>query len=275
VIEVSIVAGLDPVKAKANIGLVRTALARAALKPKPGMPAARVEFAFAPGKNKADHILMMDVRKKGSALMSDIIKIDKARKGLVCGSATVTKEGKATLWVKYQKGAPGAESKMAHALSFVGLQYAVVFDKSKPVKPGARRHKNRRTTAPRDAAGLSRDEDFRRYRAQQAEGSRSKVYKSHGPMVTAQLEKGLQKVDRILDGLDDSLAHALEKAAKAPNEAARKAELGKAKVILTNCVKYVQTEPLIKQLDDNPFGVQLNLQKAISASLRQVAQSIG
>src|ERR1700738_3826237 len=112
-------AGLDPKRAKANIGFVKTALALAAQKPKPGMPANRVDFAFAPGKDKADHILMIDVRKKGPALMSEIVKVDKTRKGLVCGSATVTKDGKATLWVKYQKGTPGAESKMAQALSFM------------------------------------------------------------------------------------------------------------------------------------------------------------
>src|ERR1700732_5089986 len=124
-------AGLDPKKASANIGFVKTALVLAAQKPKPGMPANQVGFAFAPGKDKPDHILMIDARKKGPALLSEILKVDKTRKGVVCGTATVTKDGKATLWVKYLKGTPGAESKMAQALSFMGLQYAVIFDKSK------------------------------------------------------------------------------------------------------------------------------------------------
>ena len=93
------VATVDPKKAKAkNLALVKTALKRASKK------GVRVGFAFAPGKDKRDHILMIDPRKNAKAVMTELAKAHKDRRQLCCGTATVIDEnGKKTLSIIYVK----------------------------------------------------------------------------------------------------------------------------------------------------------------------------
>jgi hypothetical protein len=100
-------------------------------------------------------------------------------------------------------------------------------------------------------------------------------YGSEHPDLLKQIEESMVKLGGILDKLDDRLAHSLEKANAAANEAARKAELKNAKTILTDYIKYVKTEPLIAHMDSNPFGVQTSLKKVLTDSLTHMAQAIG
>ena len=52
-------------------------------------------------------------------------------------------------------------------------------------------------------------------------------------------------------------------------------ELGVAKAILAEYIKYVKSEPLIEHIDANPFGVKTGLKAALAGSLTHLAQSIG
>jgi hypothetical protein len=81
-------------------------------------------------------------------------------------------------------------------------------------------------------------------------------------------------MDRIMTRLDHKLAEQIDKAHKAKDEAARKAELAKAQNILKEHIKYVQSEPLIAHIDSNPFGVQTNLKKTLMMSFTHVAKVI-
>ncbi len=90
-----------------------------------------------------------------------------------------------------------------------------------------------------------------------------------------EIEAYLQKLDRIVGKLDRRLADSLAKAGAAADAAARTAELGNAKAILSDYIRYVKAEPLIEHLDSNPFGVKTNLKSTLSTSLTQLARAIG
>jgi len=110
---------------KKNLVAAKFALRAAAVRTKSG--ALRwVGFAFSPGKTKADHILRIDARKKGTVLMRELkTTLAKDRKDICCGVATVTKAGKPILWLKYIKKLAGAERKMQEALLEMKLRYLV------------------------------------------------------------------------------------------------------------------------------------------------------
>jgi hypothetical protein len=293
--------GIDAAKARTIASVTKTALKLAAQPSKDGKPI-RVGFACAPGKTKADHVLMIDARRKGPALLAEIVKLAKDRKILCCGSARVTLDGKPTLWVAYKKPMQNGERLITEALKALNLQYVVKLDKAPgpaeqddgedeadeadgeaaATAPAATDGKmaNGKAEAAKPGALQTAPQLWRKTRSfvdlavKKLKTAVREEYKEAAPEVATQLDKAWVKVDRILESLDDSLALTLEKAAKASSDGARQAELGKAKLILAKYIKYTQGEPLIGQLDDNPFGVELNLKKAIAASLRQLAQSV-
>jgi hypothetical protein len=120
---------LDPKQVKANVAVVKTALRKAMMKTSDGKTA-RVGFAFAPGKDKKDHILVIDPRKKAQALMMELKKHHTDRKVLCCGTATVIKDGgKFTLSIIYVKKLAGAERKIQEAMKAMALNYMVKLEK--------------------------------------------------------------------------------------------------------------------------------------------------
>jgi len=109
---------------------------------------------------------------------------------------------------------------------------------------------------------------------QQLSDAIRKEYASQPPEVLADIEKGMAKMSQVTARFDHRLAEAMDKAHKAKDETARKAELAKAKAILTEHIKYVQSEPMIAHIDANPFGVETNLKKVLTASLTHMAKVI-
>jgi hypothetical protein len=99
-------------------------------------------------------------------------------------------------------------------------------------------------------------------------------YANEAPELNSEIDKGVAQMNRIMERLDHRLAEQLDKAHKAKDEAARRAELAKVKALLTEHIKYVQSEPLIAHIDSNPFGVQTNLKKTLLASFTHVAKVI-
>ena len=75
------------------------------------------------------------------------------------------------------------------------------------------------------------------------------------PDIVADIDKGVGRLDVVLERLDRRLADALTKAHGAATETARKGELKTAKAILAEYLAYATSEPLIGQIDANPFGV--------------------
>ena len=98
-------------------------------------------------------------------------------------------------------------------------------------------------------------------------------YGSHGAALLAEIDKNIDKLDDVTDRLDERLSAALATAAKAA-PAQRAAELAKAKGIVAEYVRYINDEPLVDHIDNNPFGVNTQLQTLITNSLNQVAKAM-
>jgi hypothetical protein len=89
-----------------------------------------------------------------------------------------------------------------------------------------------------------------------------------------EIEKGLVKLDEVLDTVDHRLAESLATAGKAADDGTRKAELQNAKAILTEYLNYVKGGPLVAHIDQNPFGVKTGLQPLLAAGLSKAAKVI-
>ena len=99
-------------------------------------------------------------------------------------------------------------------------------------------------------------------------------YAGGHPALLQEIEKGVGKLDGVLDNVDHSLADVMASAGKA-DESARKNELATAKALLTKYITYVTSEPLIAHMDGNPFGVKTDLKVLLSTGLREAAKAIG
>jgi len=99
-------------------------------------------------------------------------------------------------------------------------------------------------------------------------------YASEHPTVLGEIDRGVQRVDVILEKLDVRLAHALERAGAATDAAKRKAELASAKTIIADYIAFVKSEPLIEHIDKNPFGVNVQVRKVITDSLAHMIKSM-
>lgn len=100
-------------------------------------------------------------------------------------------------------------------------------------------------------------------------------FADEGDDLLADIEENMNKLDGILDNLDQKLSDSLAKAHEANTPAARKSELSQAKMILAKYIKYVKAEPLIDHIDHNPFGVATNLKRTLIEKLTHMAQAIG
>jgi hypothetical protein len=367
---------IDPKLAKKNAAQIKTALQKVSGKKKDGKPV-RVFFAFAPGKDAKDHILKVDVRKKGQALVSEILKTNKERKQICFGMASADKaDGKLVMYISYVKKLSGGERKMQEALKAMMLPYAVKLESEDEISDAdvaTLDEDEEEDTSDDDAddadtpqQAQADDDDDSAAAGEQAQAdddgdsaaaeeqaddedadaddedadaddedadaddedadaeeqpaaaasapaaksatpaaaaklkalgaapqvwtqtrsvmSKSidqltaairKEYSSEHPDVLADIEKGMAKMSEVTARFDHRLAEAMDKAHKAKDEAARKAQLASAKAILTEHIKYVQSEPMIAHIDSNPFGVQTNLKKLLTASLTHMAKVIG
>ena len=100
-------------------------------------------------------------------------------------------------------------------------------------------------------------------------------YADEHPELLSEIDRNVQRVDVILEKLDQRLAHALDRANAAQGAGARKAEIENAKKVLAEYVSFAKSEPLIDHIDNNPFGVNAQVRKIITDSLRHVVLSMG
>lgn len=137
-------------------------------------------------------------------------------------------------------------------------------------KPDARQERlSKAADAWRDVHRLA-DE-----RIEQLKGAILAHYAGRRADLVAEVEKGAAKLDAILDNVDHSLADILADAASAVSEGTLKAELAKAKALLTQYIGYVKGEPLVAHMDSNPFGVRTDLKVLLVTGLTQAAKAIG
>jgi hypothetical protein len=95
-----------------------------------------------------------------------------------------------------------------------------------------------------------------------------------GQAVVSEIEKAyVGKVQPAIDKFDLALAQKLAEASKA-TDAATQAKLGtEARAILGRYVQYVASEPLIKELDENPF-VPLSIRPTVITTLKQLGDAL-
>jgi Sec-independent protein translocase protein TatA len=101
-----------------------------------------------------------------------------------------------------------------------------------------------------------------------------KDFASEGADVVADIEKNLDRISKITERFDNTLADLLKAAHEATDEAARKQNITKAKSVLAEHIKYAASEPLIAMLDDNPFGVSTDIKKTLVANLQQLVDAV-
>jgi hypothetical protein len=100
-------------------------------------------------------------------------------------------------------------------------------------------------------------------------------YAKEHPEIVREIDKGLAKLDEVLNNVDHRLADSLARAGKAADDNARDAELKNAKAILTQYIGYVKSEPLVAHMDKNPFGVKTDLRALLAGGLTDAAKAIG
>ena len=95
------------------------------------------------------------------------------------------------------------------------------------------------------------------------------------PALVQEVEKGLAKLDQVLNTVDNRLADSLANAGKAADDSAQQAELKNAKSILAEYISYVKSEPLVAHMDQNPFDVKTDLKALLAGGLADAAKAIG
>lgn len=101
-----------------------------------------------------------------------------------------------------------------------------------------------------------------------------KAFASEGRKAIADIDKDMKAIDGVLVMLDDRLGKSLANAGAAKDRRAFDAELKGTLATLKFYEKYAASDPLIKHIDANPFGVKTDLQKTITASLRNVQKTV-
>ena len=95
-----------------------------------------------------------------------------------------------------------------------------------------------------------------------------------GDAIAPQIETNYRaKVAPVLAQLDETLADDLDKAASATDAAARAKLVATAKATMGKYAKYLASEPLLKDLDENPF-LPLTIRATIGGTIQQLSRIV-
>ena len=149
-----------------------------------------------------------------------------------------------------------------------------------PASPGAKNTSAKPATPAKagklvDAAAAWRDTHRQADERIKALQAAVKAHCADSPAALLQeIEKGLARLDAVLDSVDHRLADALDKAGGAKDDAARQAELATAKALCAEYIGFVKGDPLVAHIDQNPFGVKTGLAALLGAGLGAAAKAI-
>ena len=113
-----------------------------------------------------------------------------------------------------------------------------------------------------------------RTRLEQLKAAVRKAFSGEDRTVLAETERSLEKLDRLLQRLDDELTELLEEAARSEGPV-RTAALQSAKTLLATHILYVKNEPLIAHIDANPFGIATDIQGTLTKSMKHLVGALG
>ena len=101
-----------------------------------------------------------------------------------------------------------------------------------------------------------------------------KEFASEGPEVVADIEKNLSKITDVTKQFESKLADYLREAHDATDAASHNAAIKSAKAAMSEHMKYVASDPVIKLLDENPFGVPTDIKKTMADNLKQLVDAV-
>ena len=101
-----------------------------------------------------------------------------------------------------------------------------------------------------------------------------KEFASEGPDVVADIEKNLNKITDVTKQFESKLADYLREAHDATDAASHNAAIKSAKAAMSEHMKYVASDPVIKLLDENPFGVPTDIKKTMAENLKQLVDAV-
>jgi hypothetical protein len=94
-----------------------------------------------------------------------------------------------------------------------------------------------------------------------------------GEAVQPEVTQSVRKLDRVLDLFDESLIDNLDKALNSADSAAKQHWHDEARAVIARYQSYLDTDPLVKELDGNPF-VPIAVQAKLSSTLATLASKI-
>jgi peptidoglycan hydrolase-like protein with peptidoglycan-binding domain len=97
-------------------------------------------------------------------------------------------------------------------------------------------------------------------------------YGTEHPEILEAIDQSMGRLNKVVDKLDTRLSDALDNAYKARDDAARVSHLKRADEIMEEYLDYVKEEPLIDNMDDNPFDVKTSLKKIIIDALKHLSE---
>jgi len=99
-------------------------------------------------------------------------------------------------------------------------------------------------------------------------------FASEGPEIIADIERNLIKITDVTKQFESKLADYLREAHDATDAASHNAAIRSAKAAMSEHMKYVASDPVIKLLDENPFGVSTDIKKTMAENLKQLIEAV-
>ena len=144
--------------------------------------------------------------------------------------------------------------------------------------PGAADTPAAASDAPADlAAASARWQDMIKTMGSEIDGLKGAIRKEfagEAADVLKDIEKNLASFDKVSTRLDTELADILQTAHAAQDGSAREQGLDKARALLSEHIKYVDSDPLLEMIDDNPFGAASGLKKKLTDSLKEMQKTL-
>ena len=101
-----------------------------------------------------------------------------------------------------------------------------------------------------------------------------KEFETEAPEVVADIERNLNKITDVTKQFESKLADYLREAHDATDAASHNAAIRNAKAAMGEHMKYVASDPMIKLLDENPFGVPTDIKKTMADNLKKLVDAV-
>lgn len=243
-----------------------------------------INFAFGIGDDPSKHVLVMHLKKNPKKLFETI----KKEKGLKKGTWGTAQTDDRILILNIEKKAPALPKNVKLFLKtkkWKQKQASILFhgqEVSDDIEDDATQDAGTGTEPQAPSAALVKT--FTQVGAAWAK-TRDIVQKDLKKLQKAiliefkdvpgvkKLVGSVKQLDSVLDRLDDRLTKKLDEAAKSRDMTEASERRKEANKLIEDYLKYVNRDPLVKNIDKNPF-VKLSVQKVLSSSLKALGAKL-